>query len=509
MLGVLNRILLAGFLLVLAAPGAIAGEAQRDRDLEFLEAVTFGATAKSYDELKRLGRERWLERQLSLADHSVPSSMQKTIDTFRVSTTSPLDLAVDFSGRNAALRQAPEGEDRAQARQAIQSDMSDIARDAGIRTVFRALYAPDQLRERMVWFWFNHFNVHVGKANLRLLVGDYEEAAIRPNALGRFRDLLGATLRHPAMLTYLDNAQNAAGRLNENYARELLELHTLGVGSGYAQKDIEELARVLTGFGLETREEPPRLKPELAAQYRRVGLFAFNPARHDFGDKVVLGQTIKGRGEAEIDEVLDILATHPATARHVSVKLATYFGFDEPPKRVVDAMAAEFLRSGGALPAVLGVLFRSPEFDRAGGRRPKDAVGFVFSALRLAYEDKPILNGTPALGWLNRLGQGLFNRPTPDGYPLRSDAWTGPGQMTTRFEIARAIASGPAGLFRGAEEKQDRPGFPVIRGALFYRAWEQRLSPATRAALDQATSPQDWNTLFLSSPEFMLGGSAP
>ena len=507
MRGFLSRLCLAGLLAFGAARIAIAGES--GRDLEFLEAVTWGATAKSYEELRRMGRERWLEAQLASSDTTVPPSAQETIDAFRVSTTPPLALVVDFAGRNAALRAAPEGEDRAEARQAIQRDMSDIARDAGIRTVFRALYAPDQLRERMIWFWFNHFNVHVGKANLRLLVGDYEEGALRPHALGRFRDLLGATLRHPAMLTYLDNAQNAAGRLNENYARELLELHTMGVGSGYTQKDIEELARVLTGFGLDPREETPRLKPELAAQYRRVGLFAFNPARHDAGDKVFLGRTIKGRGEGEVEEVLDILASHPATARHVATKLATYFLADQPPPRLIEAMSAEFLRSGGAIPAVLRVLFRAPDFDRASGQRPKDAVRFVVSALRLAYEDRPILNGTPALGWLNRLGQGLFNRPTPDGYPLTSDAWTGPGQMTVRFEIARAIGSGPAGLFRMGEDKQDRPGFPLIRGALFYGAWQARLSPATRTALDQAISPQDWNTLFLSSPEFMQGGAPP
>lgn len=484
-----------------------AADGKPDRDLEFLEAVTWGATQRSYDELRHLGRERWLERQLTLRDTTVPAALQQRIDGFRVSTSLPLALAVEFTARNKAVREMPEGDDRKAAQQAIQRDMSEIARDAGIRSAARAIYAPDQLRERLTWFWFNHFNVHVGKANLRLLVGDYEDKAIRPHALGRFRDLLAATLRHPAMLTYLDNAQNAAGRRNENYARELLELHTMGVGSGYTQKDVEELARVLTGFGIEQGEGPPRMKPDLLPQYHREGLFAFNPARHDYGEKVFLGRTIKGSGAGEVEEVLDIIAAHPATARHVSTRLAVYFMADKPPQRVVDAMAGEFLRTGGSIPAVLRVLFRAPEFDRVLGERPKDGVRFVFSAMRLAYEEKPILNGLPVLGWLNRLGQGLYNRGTPDGYPLTSEAWTGPGQMTARFEIARAIASGPAGLFRIGDEKADRPGFPVIRNELFYRAWQSRLSPATRTALDQAISPQDWNTLFLSSPEFMQGGA--
>ena len=173
--------------------------------------------------------------------------------------------------------------------------MTDIAKQAATRSILRSLYAPDQLRERMTWFWFNHFNVHQYKANLRLLVGDYEDNAIRPHALGRFRDLLEATLRHPAMLRYLDNADNAAGHINENYAREIMELHTMGVGSGYSQKDVEELARILTGVGINLRAENPKLKPELQNQFFRDGLFEFNPARHDFGDKTFLGHAIKGQ----------------------------------------------------------------------------------------------------------------------------------------------------------------------------------------------------------------------
>src|SRR6202000_3261184 len=157
-----------------------------------------------------------------------------------------------------------------------------------------------------------------------ILVGDYEDRAIRPFALGKFHDLLTATLYHPAMLRYLDNADNAVGHLNENYAREIRELHTMGVGSGYTQADVESLARILTGVGIDLKPEDPKLIPELQSQLVREGAFEFNPARHDYGDKVFLGHTIKGRGLAEVDEAVDILVRHPATAMHISLKTRTY-----------------------------------------------------------------------------------------------------------------------------------------------------------------------------------------
>jgi uncharacterized protein (DUF1800 family) len=154
----------------------------------------------------------------------------------------------------------------------------------------------------MTWFWMNHFSVHQGKANLRAMVGDYEENAIRPHALGKFRDLLSATLHHPAMIRYLDNEQNAANRINENYAREIMELHTLGVDGGYTQNDVQQLARILTGVGVNLGDKTPNVRKDKQDQYVRKGLFEFNPNRHDYADKVFLGQTVKGRGLAEVDE---------------------------------------------------------------------------------------------------------------------------------------------------------------------------------------------------------------
>jgi uncharacterized protein (DUF1800 family) len=358
----------------------------------------------------------------------------------------------------------------------------------------------------MTWFWFNHFNVHQYKANIRILVGDYEDRAIRPYALGKFRDLLVATLHHPAMLRYLDNADNAAGHLNENYAREIMELHTMGVGSGYAQSDVEALARILTGVGIDQKPEDPKLKPELQSQLVREGAFEFNPARHDYGDKSFLGHTIKGRGLAEVDEAIDILVHHPATATHLSRQIATYFVADNPPESLVQQMAQTFKATGGDIAAVLATMIHAPEFIASlrPGAKFKDPVQYVLSAVRLAYDDKVILNALPIQNWLNRLGEGLFNHETPDGYSLSSASWNGPGQMMVRFEIARQIGSGSSGLFKpDGPNAVDQPAFPLIANSLYFNGLRQTLGPTTLAALDQAISPQDWNTLFLSSPEFM------
>ena len=356
----------------------------------------------------------------------------------------------------------------------------------------------------MTWFWFNHFNVHQYKANLRMLVGDYEDKAIRAHALGHFRDLLEATLRHPAMLRYLDNADNAVGHINENYAREIMELHTMGVGSGYSQKDVEELARVLTGIGIDIKPETPKLKPELQGLLIRDGLFEFNPARHDFGDKVFLGQTIKGGGFAEVEEALNILCRHPATARHIARQIAVYFVGDNPPVTLVDHMTQTFMRTDGDIASVLDTLFHAPEFAASFGTRFKDPVRYVYSAVRLAYDTKVVLNTAPIQNWLNRLAEGLYNHQTPDGYAMTSAAWNGSGQMSTRFEIARQIGSNSAGLFKPtAPDTAELPAFPLLQNDLYFTALRYKLNASTQAALDKAISPQDWNTLFLSSPEFM------
>jgi len=473
--------------------------------ISLLDRLTFGATAEDAERLQVMGVKHWLEAQLHPTPRdALPATVQAQIDAMTISQKPMTELVADMAAKNKALNQITDPDLKKAASQVYQQMMSDLAKQAATRQVLRDLYSPTQLRERMTWFWFNHFNVHQGKADIRTMVADYEDKAIRPHALGRFRDLLEATLRHPAMQRYLDNAQNAAGHINENYAREIMELHTMGVGSGYTQHDVEELARILTGVGVDANPENPHLSPELEGQLVRNGLFEFNPARHDYGDKIFLGHTIKGRGFSEVDEALDILARHPATAHHIALRIATYFVADDPPKPLIDRMTDAFQLSDGDIATVLRAMVDAPEFASAQGGKFKDPLRYVLSAVRLAYDDKLILNTGPIQGWLNRMAEGLYNHQTPDGYPLASSAWNGPGQLAVRFEIARQIGSGSAGLFKPDEPgATDHPAFPQIQNALYFAGLRQRLKPNTLAALDQAVSPQEWNALFLSSPDFM------
>jgi uncharacterized protein (DUF1800 family) len=305
------------------------------------------------------------------------------------------------------------------------------------------------------------------------------------------------------MMAYLDNNQNAAGHVNENYARELMELHTLGVDAGYTQRDVQQLALVLTGSGARAGD-PPRLKPELAKLYYRNGAFQFNPARHDFSTKVVLGRTIQGRGFAEVDEAVTWLVRQPACAHFISRELATYFVADNPPPQLIERMAKTFQRTDGDIAAVLREMFLSPEINAALGGKFKDPTRFVVSAVRFVYDGRTITNTRPMVNWLNGLGETPFGRATPDGYPLTEAAWASSGQMSRRFEIARAIGSGSAALFdsEGGAPVAAAPGFPQLSNRLYFQAVEPFLTARTREALGRANSQQEWNTFLLASPDF-------
>jgi uncharacterized protein (DUF1800 family) len=473
--------------------------------ISLLDRLSFGATSGDVNRIQAAGMKHWLDMQLHpTAQDTLPATVQAQIDAMTISQKPMTELAADIAAKNKGLALITDPDLKKAASQVTQQMMNDLAKQAATRQILRDLYSPAQLRERMTWFWFNHFNIHQGKADIRTMVADYEDKAIRPHALGRFGDLLESTLRHPAMLRYLDNVQNAGGHINENYAREIMELHTMGVGSGYTQHDVEELARILTGVGVDANPENPHLSPELEGQLIRDGLFEFNPGRHDYGDKSFLGHTIKGRGFAEVEEALDILAHHPATAHHIALRIATYFVSDDPPKTLIDRMADAFQHNDGDIASVLRAMVEAPEFASAQPGKFKDPLRYVISAVRLAYEDKLILNTGPIQGWINRMAEGLYNHQTPDGYPLASSAWNGPGQLAVRFEIARQIGSGSSGLFKPDEPgAMDHPAFPQVQNALYFAGLRQKLKPNTLAALDQAVSPQEWNALFLSSPDFM------
>lgn len=473
--------------------------------IRLLERLTWGTNSASLTTLNKLGTDQYLTQQLHpAASVPLPAEAAARIDALEISHADLATLARTLEQERKTADGMAADDQKKAAQQAYQQHLNRLGKEAATRALLRELYSPDQLKEQMAWFWLNHFSVHQYKSNLRALVGDYDEQ-IRAHALGRFRDLLGVVVHHPAMLRYLDNDQNAAGHLNENFARELMELHTLGVNAGYSQRDVQELARVLTGLGVNMADTAPAVRPEHQKDYVRQGLFEFNPNRHDYGDKQLLGETIHGSGLAEAEHALDKLARHPATAAFICRKLAGFWVKDNPPPALVASMAHRFQETDGQIAAVLDTMFRSPEFRDSLGKKFKDPAHYVVSAVRFAYDDKIILNPDPMFNWLNRMGEPRYGHPTPDGYPMEQTAWASAGQMTTRFEIAKAIGSGNAGLFKlDGPQPSDKPGFPQLANAIYYGGWQKLLGPATRTALDQAVSPQEWNTYLLASPEFML-----
>jgi hypothetical protein len=423
---------LAVTLLAVSAYAAVPAIAQ-DRTLEIhvLNRLAFGPDVES------LSVDGWIERQLNPAVISESPALSDRLDGLE---TQKLDAIALFQSYGPPLKMG--GDRDPEAVKAARQRARIILREAATARLMRAILSPRQLQEVMVDFWFNHFNVFAAKGLDHLWVGDYENRAIRPHALGRFRDLLEATARHPAMLFYLDNWQNTApgspgargGKigLNENYARELMELHTLGVDDGYTQNDVIALARVLTGWGI------ARPQGKLLSDNG----FAFDPSRHDFGDKLFLGQTIHGDGIGEIERALDILAESPATARHISFELAQYFVADQPSPVLVDRLARQWTRSGGDIRAVLKMLFASPEF-----RSPANIAGkfktpfeYVVSAARAS--GVAVTNVRPLLGTMARLGQPLYGCLTPDGYKNTREAWLNPDALSLRISFATALGSG-------------------------------------------------------------------
>jgi uncharacterized protein (DUF1800 family) len=327
--------------------------------------------------------------------------------------------------------------------------------------LLRAIYSERQLEEVMTDFWFNHFNVFVDKGVDRLLVTSYERDVIRPHALGKFEDLLVATAKSPAMLFYLDNWLSVGpdspqalgiplrpngpyGRgipprpqanqnkrrngLNENYGRELLELHTLSVNGGYSQHDVTEVAKVFTGWTVDKPYEG--------------GAFKFDPRMHEPGPKFVLGHRIKPKGEEEGFEVLHRLATSPQTAHFISLKLAERFVSDNPPPGLVDRMAKTFLKKKGDIREVLTVLFRSPEFwdDRTYRAKVKTPLEFVASAVRATGAE--VDDAVPLIRQLNNMGMPLYGQQPPTGYSMKAETWVSSSALLNRMNFALALTSG-------------------------------------------------------------------
>lgn len=362
----------------------------------------------------------------------------------------------------------------------------------------RALGDDPDGTQTLVWFWFNHFNVFWQKGAVGAALPSYVEEIIRPNALGHFRDLLLGTMTHPAMLVYLDNARNVSGRINENYARELLELHTLGLDGGYSQSDVQETARLLTGYGLRPLR-PIRWPPRLAADVRERGEFLFDPRRHDFGDKQVLGQRIEGKGYSELESLADLLVRHHATARHLAGKLCLFLVGEDAPQNLIDQAAAVFTESGGDIGKVVtNIRQGAARLAKERAATFKDPYRWLTSATLLVAAGRPVKGALLLLRWLSALGQPLFGCRTPDGYSLQGSDWVSAGQLTQRFELARDVVRALPRLLDGPlPVEQILAGQPV-------RELEARLSVHSREALARAAkNASERLALLLSSPEFM------
>jgi uncharacterized protein (DUF1800 family) len=481
-------------------------------DIAWLRRDSFGLDSATLARYRELGRTRFLDQQLAGDDDSLPPQVATQISNLAViSTPLPQQLA-EYQERAQQFKQVPDGPAKDAAKKAFQLYRRDIYQQAAQAEMLHAIYGGDQLKEQLVWFWLNHFSVYADKGPVRLFTADYEENVIRPHALGKFKDLVMATLQSPAMLVFLDNVHNVKDKTNENYARELMELHTLGVNSGYSQQDVQQLMRILTGAGLLPAK--PAARRNLFARARpglvRDGLFVFNPNQHDFGDKSLLGQTIKGSGYDEIAQAVDLIVRQPACAHFISQQLAEYFIADQPPAALVDAMAKTFQRTDGDIAAVVRTMLLSPEAAAIDQQKFKDPMRFLVSSMRLTYDGQPIPNAVPLVNWLRQMGEPLYGRITPDGWPLDSSSWTGSGQMSMRFNFAGVIGSGRNRLFvdnndpvlPGTPSNLPREAPALHDSALYRDAIAQGLSTATVNALSQAKSPTEWNTFLLSSPDF-------
>jgi len=467
------------------------------------ERAIYQAELANYRERKEMKAEKGADQDGSANSNPQQLSPEERVARrdARLQAEEQADTLLDMSADEryqAILRMSPD-ERRAVAknldpdsRERMMSDFSPKQRETVQATIanpqqvvalelqegklLRAIYSERQLDEVMTDFWFNHFNVFINKGADRYLITAYGRDVIRPHALGKFKDLLEATAKSPAMLFYLDNwlsvgpnsavALNAPHRnpnrvrvargpfggpmivtrpprqqnpqrqaankkrqgLNENYGRELMELHTLGVNGGYTQRDVTEVAKVFTGWTIQ--------------QPRKGGDFEFNERLHEPGPKYVLGHKVKEHGEKEGQEVLELLAKQPATAKFISRKLAMRFVSDDPPQALVDRMADTFLKKDGDIRQVLLTMFHSPEFwaPEAYRAKVKTPLEFVASAVRASSAD--VSNALPLVQTLNRMGMPLFGMQPPTGYSMKADAWVNSAALLSRLNFALALGGG-------------------------------------------------------------------
>jgi uncharacterized protein (DUF1800 family) len=542
------------------SPVSAAGLSNDDKTIvHVLNRIGFGPRPGDIEKVRSMGLQAYIDQQLHperIPDTAIEQRLAG-LTTLRMSSR---EIAQQFALPALAARRArqqaatrPADAPRMDAplpRMAEQQEANRVMVELTSQKMLRAAYSDRQLDEVLTDFWFNHFNVDARKGQTRFMLTEYERDAIRPHVLGNFRDLLEATAKSPAMLFYLDNWMSASptaaedqqmrprgvqpragqprvgqrGRvlvpptpapqvnaqrpprgLNENYGRELMELHTLGVDGGYTQKDVTEVARALTGWTIQN----PRMG----------GGFAFNPRTHDRGQKVVLGHVIKaGGGEEDGRQVLDILAKHPSTARFISTKLARRFVSDTPPPALVDRMAATFRRTDGDLREVTRTLLTSPEFLSADAYRAKVKTPFEFvvSAVRATGTD--VQEATPLVRAMQQLGMPLYMCQPPTGYKDTADAWVNTGALVNRMNFALQLAGNnlrggaragrraglKAGPYNGSVPDNLGVGNALqgVPARIVETVLNNDISPTTRDTIAKATTAEQMTALTLGSPEF-------
>src|SRR5262245_59189498 len=466
-----------------------AALSQEQKIVHFLNRTSFGPTAEQIQRVNRLGIAAYLDEQLApekIADGVVEEKVG-ALKTMRLNSRELFEL---YPPPKVALERGMAMGGQTNAPRLIILELQQAR-------LLRAVHSQRQLYEVMVDFWSNHFNVFAAKGADRWLMTAYDRDTIRPHALGKFRDILLATAQSPAMLFYLDNwlsvgsnspamtrlPANARRRgINENYAREIMELHTLGVDGGYTQQDVHEVARCFSGWTL--------LRPRGDAE------FSFEPRLHDQGAKTVLGTRFAAGGGMEDGiKVIDLLARHPSTARFISTKLARRFVADDPPASLVNRAAETFRRSDGDIRAVLRTILEAPEFysEQAHRAKVKKPLEFVASALRATNAETRV---TPQLlRYLGRMGEPLFLAQPPTGYPDVGASWISPDMLLTRMNFAYDLT---ATRLDGA-----RISPAALRDAqLFTRLFApDSLSAATLAALAE-TDGAEALALLMTAPEF-------
>lgn len=492
---------------------------EKQKALHLLNRLTFGPRPGDLARVQKMGPDAFIEEQLH-PEKLDDSRVEKDLDAYPTLKATINSLLMEYPQPGVNILRpdlrdvvlSPADNEMAYGR--IYSMVTEL----GAAKLIRLTESPRQLNEVMADFWYNHFNVSFDKNEDQWFTTAYERDVIRPHALGKFSDLLKAVAHSPAMLVYLDNNDNYADpnfkpmamgeaatgkktmmmqampgqglRLNENYARELLELHTLGVDGGYAQKDVVETARVFTGWAV------AGIHPDSAPQPVQ---FQFKAWHHDNNPKTILGREFAANGEKEGDEVLEFLARQPQTAHRIALKLCQRFVCDDPPKVLVDKVAAAFLRSDGDIPATLKALFNAPEFfdPKYYQAKVKTPLEFVASSLR-ALDAHPKDWG-PTLHTLEAMGQPLFRCEAPTGYSENANAWVSSASLLGRTNYAADLFTGKPSFDKAP---YDGDSAAILQNA-FHRLLNDEVSTSTRDALAKADSSSGpLAALVLASPDF-------